>query len=81
MEEVAHGADEDGVRSSPSERLIEALVMQGDLETIGVFFKPHSLQSARHHLGIAMGTPLRNLGATRYRIPRFVSPFYFGGFC
>jgi hypothetical protein len=51
--------------------------VQRHFESVGVFGQPHSVQTARHHLRVTVRTPLRDFCATCYRIPRFVSSFYF----
>jgi len=38
------------------------------------------MQPPRHNFGIAVRTTGRMLRTTRYRIPGFICPFYFGGF-
>jgi hypothetical protein len=52
--------------------------MDSYLESISVVGLAHSLQPLGHPLGITVLAPITQLGASRYRVPRRLSPFNCG---
>ena len=74
MEEVAHGVDEDELWFLPGEGRFQYMLMEGQLETIGVIGLAHGLQAPRHAFGVAVLAPRADFGATRQGIPGGFGP-------
>ncbi len=63
VEEVAHRVDEDCLRLLPSQRELEHVRLQRQLEAVAVVRLTHRLQSLRHALGVAVLAAGANLRA------------------
>ena len=61
-------------RRAPAARRIEQIGMQGRLEPVDIPCAAHRLETLGHAFGITMLAALRDLDATRYRVPGHLGP-------
>ena len=58
----------------PSQRQLEHLRLQREVEPVPVVRLPHRLQALRHPLGVAVLAARADLRAARHRVPRRLGP-------
>jgi hypothetical protein len=75
MEKIAHGVHENHLRTFPRERQGQYVVMNSEVETVGIIGLTHCLQSARHSFRVAIPASLAYLGAAGQRVPCGLCPF------
>ena len=78
MKEVTHRVDEDPPWLSPTQWLFKSIWPQGEIETIFEGMTRYTSKSLGEALRVAQVAAARDLGATRYRIPRRIGPFDLG---
>ena len=74
VEQVDHRADEIHGRLVASERRVEAIRVQGQVEAPRVAGRPHRVQPTRHPLGVAVLATRRHFGAAGDRVPSRFGP-------
>lgn len=75
MEKIAHGIDEHPARSPPRKRLSKTLRAKRKIESALKRMPGRASKSLGDPLSVAIVAAARDLSATRYRIPRGISPF------
>ena len=75
VEQVAHRVHEHKPRFLPRERFFQYGLVNGEVESVPVFFNAHRVEPCRHSLGVAMLAAVADLRTARHRVPGGLGPF------
>ena len=75
MEQIAHGIDENSARLAHPPRQVDQVVVQREVEAVGVAGIAHRLEPLGHALGVTVAAAFGDLGTAGDGVPGHLGPF------